>query len=350
MEKADIKSLTLNELNTFLSTLNQPSYRAAQIFKWLYRGITDFDEMTDLSKELRNILKEKAFIDILETEKKLVSKTDGTVKYLFRLKDGEHIESVVMSYKHGNSICISSQVGCKMGCAFCASTIGGFKRNLTAAEMLNQIIFAQNDYGQKIGNIVIMGIGEPLDNYTNVLVFLENINSKEGLNISHRHISLSTCGIVDKINDLAKKRLQITVSVSLHAPNDAIRNRIMPINKKWDIDELIKSCHYYIEETGRRISFEYTLIDGVNDSLECADELAQRLAGLICHVNLIAVNPIREKCFSKSSAEMVAKFQKRLLEKGINATVRRVLGADINASCGQLRADFSAEGIGEERI
>lgn len=337
----DIKSMTSEKLKNYIVSLGEPPFKAKQIFKWLNRGVRTFEEMTDISKDLKAKLSENAYINTLEIEKKLVSEIDGTVKYLFKLIDGEHIESVVMKYKHGNSICISTQVGCKMGCSFCASTIGGFKRNLTAAEILDQVMFAQCDYGEKISNIVLMGIGEPLDNFNNVLDFIDNVNHSDGLNIGQRHISLSTCGIVDKIIELADKGLQITLSISLHAPNDTIRKKIMPINFKWGVDELINSCHYYIAKTGRRISFEYTLIDGVNNSLECAEELARKLKGMICHLNIISVNPVKERAYKALSEKKTNEFCELLKKKGINATVRRVLGADINASCGQLRRESS---------
>lgn len=337
----DIKSMTSEKLKNYIISLGEPPFKAKQIFKWLNRGVRTFEEMTDISKDLKAKLNENAYINTLEIERKLVSEIDGTVKYLFKLMDGEHVESVVMKYKHGNSICISAQVGCKMGCSFCASTIGGFKRNLTAAEILDQVMFAGLDYGEKISNIVLMGIGEPLDNFNNVLDFIDNVNNENGLNIGQRHISLSTCGIVDKIMELADKGLQITLSISLHAPNDTIRKKIMPINFKWGVDELINSCHYYIAKTGRRISFEYTLIDGVNNSLECAEELARKLKGMICHLNIISVNPVKERAYKALSEMKTNEFCELLKKKGINATVRRVLGADINASCGQLRRESS---------
>lgn len=337
--KICIKSLTLNELENLFISINEPKYRALQVFSWLSKGVISFDDMTNISKELKEKLEEITYVNILKIEKKLVSKIDGTVKYLFKLMDNEFIESVVMEYKHGISICISTQVGCKMGCSFCASTIGGFKRNLSTAELIDQIIFSQLDYGKRISSVVLMGIGEPLDNYDNLIKFLEIVNNKNGLNISLRHISVSTCGIVDKIYLLAEKRLQITLSVSIHAPNDTLRNKLLPINFKWGVDELINSCHYYIDETGRRISFEYTLIDGVNDKEENALELARILKGMLCHINLITVNKVKERNYIKSNINTVNNFSNILKSKGLNVTVRRVLGADINASCGQLRRD-----------
>lgn len=337
--KTDIKSLTYNQLNNEISEMSLQSFRAKQIFKWLHcECCRSFDEMTDLSKKLRKDLDEKFFISSCEIEKKFVSAIDGTVKYLFRLYDGEFIESVIMKYKYGYTICVSSQVGCKMGCTFCASTLAGFKRNLTSGEIESQIHAAQQDLNIRISHIVMMGIGEPLDNYENVLDFLENVNNENGLNISMRNITLSTCGIVDKLYDLMERNLQLTLTVSLHAPNDNIRSNTMPINKRYPIDRLMKACRDYAEKTGRRVSFEYTLIKGVNDSEENAKELADRLKGSLSHVNLIPVNDVAERGNVRSTHESVLKFCNMLKRNGINATIRRTLGADINASCGQLRA------------
>lgn len=333
----DLKDLTFEELGELLSGIGEPKFRTKQIFAWLHRGVTSFDEMTDISKKTREKLAELSFVSTLEIEKKYVSRLDKTTKYLFRLPDGNCIESVVMYYKHGISICISSQVGCRMGCRFCASTIGGLYRSLTAGEILNQVIFAQKDIGERISNIVMMGIGEPLDNYDNVVKFLHNVNHPEGLNIGYRHISLSTCGLVDKIYRLAEENLPITLSVSLHAPNNEIRDEIMPVNHKFRIEELIKACRDYIKTTTRRISFEYSLISGVNDSVENAKELAALLKGMLCHVNLIPVNQVKERGFHKGTRAEIEKFQNTLVSLGINATVRRELGSDISASCGQLR-------------
>ncbi len=333
----DLKDLSYEELETFLSELGEPKFRAKQIFSWLSKGAESFDEMTDISKKLREKLAETSVVSTLKIREKYISKLDRTTKYLFELPDGNCIESVVMYYKHGISICISSQVGCRMGCAFCASTIGGLYRSLTTAEILNQVIFAEKDIGERISNIVMMGIGEPLDNYDNVIKFLKNVNHPLGLNIGYRHISLSTCGIVDKIYDLAEEKLPITLSVSLHAPNDKIRNEIMPISKRYDYDSLIKACKDYINRTTRRISFEYSLISGVNDSKENAKELAKVLKGMLCHVNLIPVNKVSERGYEKGTKAQIEMFQNTLLSLGINATVRRELGSDISASCGQLR-------------
>ena len=333
----DLKDLSFNELGKLLEDIGEPKFRIKQIFAWLSRGVTSFDEMTDISKKTREKLSEVSYISKLRIREKFVSKIDKTTKYLFELDDGNCIESVVMYYKHGISICISSQVGCRMGCAFCASTIGGLYRSLTAGEILNQVIFAQKDIGERISNIFMMGIGEPLDNYDNVVKFLHNVNNEHGLNIGYRHISLSTCGVVDRIYDLAKEKFPITLSVSLHAPNDTIRDSIMPINHKYNIDELIKACRDYIDTTTRRISFEYSLISGVNDSKENAKELAKLLKGMLCHVNLIPVNKVKERGFEKGTKAQIEMFMNTLISLGINATVRRELGSDISASCGQLR-------------
>lgn len=336
--KKDIKSLSLEELSAQIKDLGLPKFRAGQIFEWLHKyGVSSFDEMTNLSKELRASLSNDFYIADCIIEEKYVSSIDSTVKYLFRLNDGEYIESVIMKYKYGYTICVSSQVGCKMGCKFCASTLAGFKRNLTPSEIESQIHSAQKDLGIRISHIVLMGIGEPLDNYDNVLRFLYNVNDKNGLNISMRNITLSTCGIVPKMYDLLNESLQITLTVSLHAPNDKIRSKSMPVNDKWCMDEVLKACREYVNKTGRRVSFEYTLINGVNDSNECAEELALRLKGMLCHVNLIPVNDVKERGNVRSTDEAINRFLSILKKRGINATIRRTLGSDINASCGQLR-------------
>ncbi|MBR0470560.1 MAG: 23S rRNA (adenine(2503)-C(2))-methyltransferase RlmN, partial [Clostridia bacterium] len=296
-----------------------------------------YEEMTNLSKATREKLEKETYVSTLKIREKYVSQLDGTVKYLFELPDGNCIESVVMRYHHGLTICISSQVGCRMGCRFCASTIGGLYRCLTAGEILNQVIFAQKDIGERISNIVIMGIGEPLDNFDNIIKFLHNVNHEKGLNIGYRHITLSTCGVVPKIYDLAEENLPITLTISLHAPNNEIRDTIMPVNHKYKIDELIKACKYYYEKTGRRISFEYSLIHGVNDSTENAAELANLIKGMGAHVNLIPVNKVEERDFEKGSKSEINAFREKLEKMGINATIRRELGSDISASCGQLR-------------
>ncbi len=336
--KTDIRAFTFDKLNSELSSLGLPAFRTKQIFKWLHQyGCSSFDEMTNISKALRGQLEERFYIGSCYVEDKYVSSIDGTVKYLFRLHDGEYIESVIMKYKYGYTICVSSQVGCKMGCTFCASAIAGFKRNLTAGEIEAQLIAAQKDMNIKISHIVLMGIGEPLDNFDNLIDFLNNVNNPDGLNISMRNITVSTCGIVPNIYRLIDYNLQLTLTVSLHAPNDNIRSRTMPVSRKYSIDELLSACKVYAEKTGRRVSFEYTLIKGVNDSAENAKELSLRLKGMLCHVNLIPVNDVKESGNISCSREEILKFQNILKRNGINATIRRTLGADINASCGQLR-------------
>ena len=334
----DIKSMTLCELKDEIAEMGEKSFKAGQIYSWLHKhGAVSFDEMTNISKDLRSKLQKKYDIYNCSIEKKLVSVYDNTVKYLFRLNDGELIESVVMKYKYGYTICVSSQVGCKMGCKFCASGIAGFIRNLTPSEILSQVYTAQRDLGIRISHIVMMGVGEPLDNFDNVMRFLSLITDENGLNISMRNISLSTCGVVTGIYKLMEKKLQLTLSISLHAPNDLIRSQTMPVNDRWNIDELLKACRDYTNATSRRISFEYAMISGVNDSDECARELGKRLKGMLCHVNLIPVNSVKERDYKKSSDIRIADFIKILEKYGINVTVRRTLGSDINASCGQLR-------------
>lgn len=336
--KKDIKSLNNEELAEWVRENSLPAFRAKQIFSWLHKsGVSDFSEMSNVSKDLRNKLSEEFYISSCEIENKYVSAIDGTVKYLFRLSDGEFLETVIMKYKYGYTICVSSQVGCKMGCRFCASTLAGFKRNLTAGEIESQLHSAQKDLGIRISHIVLMGIGEPLDNFDNVLRFIANVNSEDGLNISVRNITLSTCGIVPRIKDLMKHDLQLTLTISLHAPNDKIRSKIMPVNDRWKINEVIDACREYAEFTSRRVSFEYTLIKDVNDTPECAEELSKLLKGMLCHVNLIPVNNVEERKNIRSSDKSVNKFLHILQKNGINATIRRTLGSDINASCGQLR-------------
>lgn len=334
----DIKSLTYEQLNNEIKNLSLPSFRAKQIYKWLHQtGVSSFDEMTNLSKELRLKLSEKYYISSCRIENKYVSKVDDTVKYLFKLYDGEYIESVVMKYKYGYTICISSQVGCKMGCTFCASTLAGFSRNLTAGEIESQIHSAQKDLNIRVSHIVMMGIGEPLDNFDNVISFLHNVNNENGLNISMRNITISTCGIVPRIYDLMDMNLQLTLTISLHAPNNEIRSNTMPVNKKYPMEDLLTACRQYEMKTGRRVSFEYTLINNVNDR-ECdAVELAQKLKNTLCHVNLIPVNDVKERANVRSTKAHIEKFSSVLQRYGINVTIRRTLGADINASCGQLR-------------
>ena len=331
----DIKSMTQEELAAWLKELGEPAFRAKQIFRWLYRGVRSFDEMTDLSKALREKLAGAALLTPPTVARKQVSAQDGTIKYLWELADGNCVESVLMRYQHGNTVCISCQVGCRMGCAFCASTIAGKVRDLTPAEMLDQVLFTQLDSGAPVSNIVLMGIGEPLDNFDTVLRFLELVNHPDGLNIGMRHISLSTCGLAEQIDKLAGYRLQLTLSVSLHAPDDETRSKIMPVNRSYGVERLLDSCRRYFETTGRRISYEYAMIDGVNDADWQADLLARRLRGMPAHVNLIGLNEVEESPL-KPSRRMAA-FQRRLEGHGVTVTVRRKLGGDIDASCGQLR-------------
>ncbi|MBO5341012.1 MAG: 23S rRNA (adenine(2503)-C(2))-methyltransferase RlmN [Oscillospiraceae bacterium] len=331
----DIKSKNLTEMTAFFKEMGEPGFRAKQVFRWLHRGVTSFDEMSDLSKGLREKLSATCYINSLKVERKQVSAIDGTVKYLWRLPDDNCIETVLMRYKHGNSVCISSQVGCRMGCAFCASTLGGKVRDLTPSEMLDQVMFTQLDSGEPISNIVLMGIGEPLDNFDTVMRFLELVNSPDGLNIGMRHISLSTCGLADKIDLLAQRKLQLTLSVSLHAPDNQTRSKIMPVNRSVCVERLMEACHNYFKITGRRISFEYAMIDGVNDSDAQADLLAGLCRGMAAHVNLIPLNHVEESPLKPS--RRVKEFQRRLEGHGITVTVRRRLGSDIDASCGQLR-------------
>lgn len=340
----DIKSMTLSELENFITENGYPKFRAKQIQSWLSKSVTNFDEMKNIPTALKDFLKTSSYISVANIEKKLVSRYDKTVKYLFSFNDGECVESVVMSYKHGYSICISTQVGCKMGCAFCATGKSGFSRSLAPSEMLAQIESAQKDLEIRISNIVLMGMGEPLDNFDNVVRFLQLVSSDDGLNIGMRHITLSTCGIVPKIYELAKLHLGITLSVSLHAPNDEIRQKTMPIARKYSMEELLQACRDYFTTTGRRVSFEYSMISGVNDSDENARELAKRLAGMSCHVNLIPVNTVEGTGYIKSNIKRQQSFIEILAEKNITATVRRTLGSDINASCGQLKRKHQDEG------
>ena len=338
-----IKSMTIPEIGTVLKELGQPAFRAKQLYTWLHRGVRSYEEMTDLPKNLRSLLSEKHPIGAPEVVRKQESKLDGTIKYLWRLSDGNCVETVLMRYHYGNTVCISTEVGCRMGCAFCASTLGGLVRKLAPYEMLDQVLFTQVDSGLPIGHIVLMGIGEPLDNFENVMRFLELVNSPEGMNISMRHISLSTCGLVPMIDRLAERKLQLTLSVSLHAPSDEIRNTIMPVNKAYPTEALLAACRRYYEKTNRRISFEYAMIDGVNDTPEAAKLLIRRLKGLPAHMNLIPLNHVEESPLKPSKKQAVAKFQKLLEDAGIPATVRRTLGGDIDASCGQLRRNYTKQ-------
>ena len=338
-----LKSMTLPEITQVLKELGQPGFRAKQVFSWLHKGVRTYDEMTNLPQALRKVLAQEYPILAPEVVRKQESKKDGTIKYLWKLSDGNCVETVLMRYHYGNTVCISTEVGCRMGCAFCASTLGGLVRKLEPFEMLDQVLFTQVDSGLPVSHIVLMGIGEPLDNFDNVMRFLELVNDPEGMNISMRHISLSTCGLVPKIRELAKKKLQLTLSVSLHAPSDSVRDTIMPVNKAYPTEELLRACRDYYAETGRRISFEYAMIDGVNDREEDARLLLKRLKGLPAHMNLIPLNHVEESPLKPSTKKAVAGFQQILEEGGIPATVRRTLGSDIDASCGQLRRKYTKE-------
>ncbi len=336
-ERKDILSLLPEELEAEFAALGEAKFRAAQVFQWLGRGVRDFEGMSNLSKELRQKLNDRFYLYEPKVLSKQVSAIDGTIKYLWELRDGNAVETVVMSYKHGNTVCVSSQVGCRQGCAFCASTIGGLVRNLNASEILDEVLFSELDSGKKISNIVLMGIGEPLDNFDNVMRFLELVNHPKGMNIGMRHISLSTCGIIERFDELAERDLQLTLSVSLHAPDDETRSRIMPANHGRGVEKLIDACRVYFEKTGRRISFEYAMIDGVNDSPEQAKLLARHAKAVSAHVNLIPLNHVEERQFQPSTPEHLKRFIKILEDDGINVTVRRRLGSDVDASCGQLR-------------
>ena len=341
IDKIDILSLSKQELKDYiknnLSEFNIKDFRGEQIYSWLYKDIESFDDMANIPLTQRKIFADRFYINKINLIQKLESKIDGTIKYLFELDDSNKIESVLMRYKHGNSVCISTQAGCRMNCAFCASAIGGLKRNLLPSEMLLQVMNISKDIGERISNVVLMGIGEPLDNFDNTVKFLELVNSSDGLNIGYRHISLSTCGIADKIEKLRKKNLPVTLSVSLHAPNDETRNKIMPINRKWTVDKLLKTCYNYIKTTKRRVTFEYIMLRGINDSESDALELADKIKNILCHVNLIPVNEVPEKKYKASDIKSINRFCQILRKNGVNATVRRKCGKDINASCGQLR-------------
>ena len=336
-----IKSMTLPELAQVLKALGQPAFRAKQVYTWLHKGVRSYDQMSNIPQALREKLMQQFPICPPEVVRKQESQKDGTIKYLWELSDGNCVETVLMRYHYGNTVCISTEVGCRMGCAFCASTLGGLVRRLEPYEMLDQVLFTQVDSGLPISHIVLMGIGEPLDNFDNVMRFLELVNSAEGMNISMRHISLSTCGLVPMIQKLAQRNLQLTLSVSLHAPNDAVRNTIMPVNKAYPTQELLDACRQYYDMTKRRISFEYAMIDGVNDREEDARELLRRLKGLPAHMNLIPLNHVEESPLKPSARAAVLRFQKILEDGGVPATVRRTLGGDIDASCGQLRRKYT---------
>ena len=338
-----LKSMTQQEIAGVLKDMGQPAFRAKQLFSWLHKGVRSYDQMTNIPQNLRQLLAEKYPIHAPEVVRKQESQRDGTIKYLWKLADGNCVETVLMRYHYGNTVCISTEVGCRMGCAFCASTLGGLVRKLEPYEMLDQVLFTQVDSGLAVSHIVLMGIGEPLDNFDNVLRFLELVNSPEGMNISMRHISLSTCGLVPMIDKLAEKKLQISLAISLHGPTDEIRDRIMPVNKAYPTDVLLAACRRYYEATSRRIHFEYAMIDGVNDRPEHAQLLLKRLKGLPAHINLIPLNHVEESPLKPSSKAAVARFQQILEKGGLTATVRRTLGGDIDASCGQLRRKYTKQ-------
>lgn len=337
MRKNELTTLTMEELEEYCINIGEKKFRAKQIFEWIHRGVKSIDEMTNLSINLRNKLKENAKITNMVIERKLISKEDGTRKYLLLLEDDNVIEGVVMKYKHGLTACISSQIGCAMGCTFCASTVNGLGRNMTAGEMVKQILLMQEDVGERISNIVIMGIGEPLHNFKNLISFLKIVNDENGLNIGNRHITISTCGLVPEIKKLADFKIPINLAISLHAANDDIRKTLIPIANKYSREELLASCRYYLEMTNRRITFEYALIDGINDGEKDARELRRLLKKMLCHVNLIPINKIEERDYRKSDTKRIKKFKEILEEFGVQVTIRREMGADIDAACGQLR-------------
>ena len=340
----DIKSLNYDELVTYMAGLGEKKFRASQLYQWMHEKLADsFDECTNISNALRQKLKETSEYVCLEPVRVQHSKLDGTEKYLFRLSDGNYVESVLMKYHHGNSVCISSQVGCRMGCRFCASTLNGKVRDLRPSEMLDQIYTIQRLSGERVDNVVVMGSGEPFDNYDNLLKFIKLLNCEKGLNISARNITVSTCGLVPKIRQLADMKLQITLAISLHAPNDELRKTMMPIANKYSISEIMEACRYYIEQTGRRISFEYSLVKGVNDTKECADQLIALVRNMKCHINLIPVNPIKERDYEQSEKKSINDFKNKLEKSGINVTIRREMGRDIDGACGQLRKSYMEE-------
>ncbi len=347
--KIDIKSLAIHELENELLTLGEKKFRAAQIYEWLHEKLVDsFDEMTNLSTALREKLKDHFDLICLKEVERYESQIDGTIKFLFQLPDGHVIESVLMRYHHGNSVCISSQVGCRMGCRFCASTIGGLTRNLTTSEMLDEIYRIQKLTNERVSNVVVMGTGEPLDNYENIVRFVRMLSSEKGLNISQRNITVSTCGLAEKIRELAKEDLAITLALSLHAPNDEDRKKIMPVANRYSLKEVLDACKEYYEKTKRRISFEYSLVEGVNDTPAQARELCRLIKGMNCHVNLIPVNPIKERDFKRTSGENIQNFKNILEKNRINVTIRREMGSDINAACGQLRKSYQERMTGQE--
>ena len=341
IEKVDVKALNLKELEEFLLSLGEKKFRAKQIYEWMHiHHVTSFDEMTNLSKNLRETLKEKADLIVLEEELVQISKIDGTRKYLFALADGNMIESVLMKYKHGNSVCVSSQVGCRMGCRFCASTLDGLVRNLTPSEILEQIYRIQESIGERISNVVVMGSGEPMDNYDNIVKFIELLTDEHGLHISQRNLTVSTCGLVPRMKQLADLKLQITLALSLHASSQEKRKELMPVANSYELSEVLDACRYYFDKTGRRITFEYSLVGGVNDTDEDAERLVKLVSGMNCQINLIPVNPIKERDYVQSDHEEILKFKNKLEKNGINVTIRREMGRDIDGACGQLRKKF----------
>lgn len=340
-QKTNVKDFTLEQLEDYIIEKGLPKFRAGQIFEWIYRDVQDFDQMTNLSKDMISKLKEALYIGRSEIEVKQVSREDGTRKYLLKLEDGNAVETVLMEYSYGKTICISTQVGCRMNCSFCASGIGGLTRHMTSGEMLEEVMAVSRDIGERISNIVLMGTGEPFDNYDEIIKFLKTVNNQKGLNIGMRHITISTSGLVPKIMDFADEQLQCTLAISLHASNNEIRDQLMPVNRKYKIEELIDACRYYTNKTNKRITFEYALIKGINDSEQNAEELARLLKGMLCHVNLIPINEVVEKGFSKSTKAAIDRFRSVLEKNRIEATVRRELGSDINAACGQLRKKYS---------
>ncbi|MDO5337741.1 MAG: 23S rRNA (adenine(2503)-C(2))-methyltransferase RlmN [Eubacteriales bacterium] len=345
MEQYDIKSMTLEELKALMRELGDKPFRAAQLYSWMHERLcSSYDEMTNLPKSLRERLKREYPLTVLEAAQVQTSRLDGTQKYLFCLEDGNVVESVLMRYKHGNSVCISSQVGCKMGCRFCASTLDGWTRNLSPSEMLDQIYRIQALTGERVSNVVVMGTGEPLDNYDSLLRFIHILTGEGGLHISQRNLTVSTCGLVPKMYELAKEKLQITLALSLHAPTDKKRRELMPIANRYSLDELMAACRHYFQETGRRITFEYSLVAGVNDREEEVQELISLIGDMHAHVNLIPVNPIRERDFKKSTRQAVENFKIKLEKCGINVTIRREMGSDIDGACGQLRKRFISKG------
>lgn len=340
-DKADLKSMNLVEMTEFIVSIGEKPFRAKQVYQWIHEKQADsFDEMTNISKKLRESLADAGYLTTLKKEEVQISKLDGTRKYLFQLEDGNVIESVLMRYKHGNSVCISSQVGCRMGCRFCASTLDGLVRGLRPAEMLDQIYQIGKDIGERISNVVVMGTGEPMDNFDNLLRFIELLTDENGLHISQRNLTVSTCGIVPRMRELADKKLQITLALSLHASNQEKRLSLMPVANKYDIHEVVDACRYYFDQTGRRVTFEYSLVGGVNDTDQDAEELCRLVKGMNCHINLIPVNPIKERDYVQSNAKVIAAFKNKLEKNGLAVTVRREMGRDIDGACGQLRKSY----------